>query len=135
MRIATLICLVLFGAAVIAEEASPPPVFTKEQADAGLAAYAKNCASCHMPDLTGNGEIPPLAGASFIETWEHKTTKDLRDYMSAAMPYGQPSLEADTYTVIAAYVLSCNGAVAGMEKLTPSTNVSIRDVVPQRGQH
>ena len=78
MRIATLICLVLFGVAVIAEEASPPPVFTKEQADAGLAAYAKNCASCHMPDLTGNGEIPPLAGASFIGTWEHKTTKDLR---------------------------------------------------------
>ena len=106
MKIATLICLVVFGAAVIAEEASPPPVFTKEQADAGRAAYAKNCASCHMPDLTGNGEIPPLAGASFIGTWEHKTTKDLRDYISAAMPYGQPSLEADTYTVIAAYVLS-----------------------------
>jgi mono/diheme cytochrome c family protein len=135
MKIATLMCLVVVGAAVIAEEASPPPVFTKEQADAGRAAYAKNCASCHMPDLTGNAEIPPLVGASFIGTWEHKTTKDLRDYMSAAMPYGQPSLEADTYTVIAAYVLSFNGAVAGMEKLTPSTNVSIRDVVPQRVQH
>src|SRR2546430_9619319 len=37
MKIATLICLVVFGAAVIAEEASPPPVFTKEQADAGRA--------------------------------------------------------------------------------------------------
>ena len=35
-------------------------VFTTEQADAGRVAYAKNCAACHMPDLSGDNEKPPL---------------------------------------------------------------------------
>jgi hypothetical protein len=85
-----------------------------------------------MPDLSGNAEIPPLAGEAFIGTWKSKTTKDLRDYMSAAMPYGGPSLEADTYTVIAAYILSTNGAVAGEEKLSESTAVAIGSLIPTR---
>jgi mono/diheme cytochrome c family protein len=88
----------------------------------------KNCASCHQSDLSGSNEIPQLAGESFIGTWGSKTTKDLRDYMSAAMPYGGPSLDADTYTSITAYVLSSNGGVAGEEKLSALTAVPIGNV-------
>jgi hypothetical protein len=88
-----------------------------------------------MPDLSGNNEIPPLAGEAFIGTWSSRTTKDLRDYMSAAMPYGGPSLDAETYTVITAFVLSSNGAVACTEKLTATTSVPIRDLIPPRVQH
>ena len=109
-----------------------PAVFTEQQAAAGRTAYAKDCSSCHMPDLSGNAEIPPLAGATFIETWHKRTTKDLRDYMSAAMPYGAPSLDPDTYTVITAYILQANAAVAGQEQLTASTAVVIGSLIPTR---
>ncbi len=137
MRIAILVTLAGVHAAVVLAQAQAPaaPVFTQPQAEAGRAAYAKNCASCHQPDLSGSNEIPQLAGESFMGTWGNKTTKDLRDYMSAAMPYGQPSLDAESYTVIIAFVLSSNGAVAGTEKLTATTSVPIRNLMPQRVQH
>ena len=123
MRPAVFLCIGALSAAIVSAEDRAPSVFTAEQADAGRAAYAKNCASCHMPDLSGNAEIPPLAGETFLGTWKGKTTKDLRDYMSAAMPYGGPSLDAESYTVITAFILSANGAVAGQQKLDASTAV------------
>ena len=132
MKLADLLVVVACSAVVVAAENTPvTTVFTVQQAEAGRSAYAKHCASCHMPDLSGNAEIPALAGSTFTGTWRTKTTKDLRDYMSAAMPYGAPSLEPDVYTVITAYILQSNGAVAGGEKFTASTAVQIGDVVSQ----
>jgi len=137
MRNAILVTLVgVYAAAVVTQAQAPAAsVFTQQQVEAGRAAYAKNCASCHQPDLSGSNEIPQLAGDSFKGTWGNKTTKDLRDYMSAAMPYGQPSLDAESYTVITAFVLSSNGAVAGEERLSATTSVPIRDLMPRRVQH
>jgi mono/diheme cytochrome c family protein len=134
MRIAILVMLArMYAATVVTQAQAPPaPVFTQQQAETGRAAYLKNCASCHQPDLSGSNEIPQLAGESFIGTWGSKTTKDLRDYMSAAMPYGGPSLDADTYTSITAYVLYSNGGAAGQQKLTESTAVPIGDVTKKR---
>ena len=127
------VSIVLSGAVLFAGQQPPAaPVFTAQQADAGRATYLKNCASCHQPDLSGSNEIPQLAGESFLGTWGNRTTKDLRDYMSAAMPYGQPSLDAESYTVITAFVLTSNGAAAGEEKLTATTSVPIRDLMPPR---
>ena len=117
--------LVASGVVLIGGQAPAASVFTAQQAAAGKVAYAKNCASCHMPDLSGNNEIPPLAGEAFMGTWGTRSTKDLFDYMSAAMPYGGPSLSAETYTVIAAYVLQSNGAAAGAEALSASTAARI----------
>jgi mono/diheme cytochrome c family protein len=132
VRIVVLLALAVGSVGVVlAEGEMASPVFTTQQAEAGKAAYAKNCASCHMPDLSGNAEIPPLAGATFIGTWSNRTTKDLRDYMSAAMPYGAPSLDADSYTVITTYILQSNGAVAGDDKLTPATAVPIKSLTPR----
>ena len=102
--------------------------FTATQATAGKAAYAKSCASCHMPDLSGNSEIPALAGPAFREMWGTRSTKELFDYMSAAMPYGAPSLTVAEYSAIVAYVLQVNGAVAGEEELTAATAVPIGSV-------
>jgi 2-iminobutanoate/2-iminopropanoate deaminase len=90
---------------VLASQAPALSVFTEEQATAGRSAYAKHCASCHMPDLIGNAEVRSLAGRTFIDTWGNRSTKDLFDYMSEAMPYGAPSLSVDSYTSIAAYIL------------------------------
>ena len=84
------------GAVLFARQTPAESVFTTDQATAGRAAYAKHCASCHMPDLSGNTEIPPLAGAAFIDTWGTRSTKDLFDYSAEAMPYGAPSLSMES---------------------------------------
>lgn len=107
-------------------------VFTARQVTAGKAAYAKSCASCHMPDLSGNSEIPALAGTAFKETWSSRTTKELFDYIAASMPYGGPSLTTETYESIAAFILHSNGASAGPDALRPTTDVTIRLITTAR---
>ena len=125
--------MVAWGGMVRARQQVPAtPVFSVQQANAGKAGYAKNCASCHMPDLSGNSEIPALAGTSFKATWGPRTTKELYDYMSAAMPYGAPSLSADTYSEVLAYILQVNGAVAGDATLSATTAVPIGSVTAAR---
>jgi mono/diheme cytochrome c family protein len=120
-------------AMVAARQTPATSVFTAEQAAAGRAAYAKHCASCHMPDLSGDTEIPALAGPPFLETWRTRTTKVLLDYSAEAMPYGAPSLTPEDYTVITAYILQANGGVAGGSALTTLTAVPISDVTQPRG--
>jgi mono/diheme cytochrome c family protein len=128
---ATLGVVGVSGAVLLARQA-PEPVFTVDQATAGRAAYEKHCASCHMPDLSGNTEIPPLAGAVFIDTWGSRSTKDLFDYSSEAMPYGAPSLSLESYTAITAYILQANGGIAGPSALTGSTAVPIGSVTARQ---
>ena len=130
---ATLGVVAASGAVLFARQTPAASVFSGDQATAGRAAYAKHCASCHMPDLSGNTEIPPLAGAAFIDTWGTRSTKDLLDYSAEAMPYGAPSLSTESYTAITAYILQVNGGVAGPSALTGSTAVPINSVtVPQK---
>ena len=128
--------LVAWSAALVGAGEQAPgsaaSVFTVKQAAAGKTAYAKNCASCHMPDLSGNGEIPALAGSAFKEMWGTRSTKDLFDYLSAAMPYGGASLTVDEYRVITAYMLQVNGAVEGEQELTTSTAVTISSLMQAR---
>jgi mono/diheme cytochrome c family protein len=123
--------IVSSGEVLIAgRRATAASVFTEPQATAGKAGYAKHCASCHSPDLSGNGEISALAGPTFMETWGSRSTKDFFDYISAAMPYGQPSLTTEAYTEITAFILQSNGAVAGESALSASTAVTIESLVP-----
>ena len=118
---------------IFAARAAPAEsVFTADQATVGRSAYAKHCASCHMPDLSGNTEVPPLAGAAFMDTWGSRSTKDLFDYSAEAMPYGAPSLSIESYTAITAYILQANGGVAGATALTRSTTVPISSVTAPR---
>ena len=85
-----------------------------------------------MPDLSGNSEIPALAGTAFMATWGTRTTKELFDYMSAAMPYGAPSLKEDAYKEIVAFILQFNGAVAGDDAFSATTVVPIISVMAAR---
>ena len=58
-----------------------------------MAAYQVNCASCHLPDLAGRNEAPPLAGANFMNAWGSRTTAELISYMQehhAALQPGRP---------------------------------------------
>ena len=104
------------------------PIFTTAQAAAGQASYQANCASCHLPDLVGQNEAPPLAGANFMTTWRARTARDLIDYMQATMPPGRPSLAEGDYVNIAAFILRSNGAAAGDEPLRRSAAVAIGSV-------
>ena len=104
------------------------PAFTAAQVTAGQASYQANCASCHLPDLTGQNEAPQLAGPNFFRTWRERTTRDLIDYMSATMPPGQPSLGSEAYVNIAAFIMQRNGAAAGNEALRASAAVPIGSI-------
>jgi mono/diheme cytochrome c family protein len=105
-------------------------VFTDQQAQAGKTLFAETCAGCHMSDLSGKDDAPPLAGVNFVSSWGTRSTKDLLDYMSTAMPPGGPSLRVEDYAAIAAYILQFNGAAAGTQALSASTVRPIGSVVP-----
>src|ERR671938_1174664 len=97
-RAIPLIAFVIAIATLIGQQ--PPGIYTAEQATAGAAAYKAACASCHMPDLGGRNEAPPLAGGTFLNAWRTRTTRDLVEYMQATMPPNAPSLAADQYLAI-----------------------------------
>lgn len=127
---AAAVALLLSGELLLAgRQAALPSVFTAQQATAGRGAYEKSCASCHLPDLSGSNDVPPLSGAVFMSTWRTRTTKDLLDYMSASMPPGGSSLGAEAFEAIAAYILEKNGAAAGAQPLSGATAVVIETLV------
>ena len=115
---------------VASQKEATPAIFTAEQAAAGKAAYGKSCGACHMPDLGGTPDAPPLAGSAFLDTWRPRTTKELFDFVSGAMPPGGSSMNAETYAAILAYLLQSNGAVPGTTLFEPSTAVPMDRVTP-----
>ena len=128
-------CLVLVAAFATATvgpgsgaQVPVPSVYSAGQATAGQASYQANCASCHVPDLSGRNEAPQLAGSNFMNTWRGRTTKDLVEYMQATMPPGRPSLATDEYVNIAAFILQSNGAPPGAQALAASTSTPIGSV-------
>ena len=44
------------------------------------------------------------------------------------MPYGAPALDEETYATLTAYILRSNGATAGSQALSASTDVAIGSV-------
>src|SRR5262245_19326256 len=112
----------------LAQDRQATGAFTAAQATAGRIAYQANCASCHLADLAGRGEAPPLAGPSFVNAWRTRTTKDLIEYMQATMPPNAATLPPEQYLAIASFILQSNGASAGAQPLTASTAVAIGSV-------
>src|SRR5688572_23908482 len=130
LRVATVFAFVAaLSISIVARQApGAEPVYTQAEATAGQASYQANCASCHMPDLAGQNEAPPLRGANFIRTWRERSTRDLVEYMQATMPPGKPSLGTQEYLNIAAFILRANGAAAGPTPLRPSAVVTIGSI-------
>jgi alcohol dehydrogenase (cytochrome c) len=118
------LCCFFFALTTIA--AGP---FTAEQSIAGRNAYRANCESCHLPDLAGRNEAPPLAGANFIGTWGARSTRELINFIQTTMPPGNAGgLAQETYIAIVAFLLDANGAEPGDRQLTASTDIVIRSV-------
>ena len=121
--------IVTTGAMLAQGQQRPAGPFTAEQASAGRTAYQENCSGCHLPDLVGRNEAPPLAGGNFMNTWGGRTTRELLALIQTTMPPGGPgSLGADVYADIAAFILAANGATPGNQPLTASTSVTISSI-------
>ena len=103
-------------------------IYTAEQAAAGRAVYQANCASCHLPDLAGRNEAPQLAGGNFMTAWRSRSTRELFEFIQATMPPTAPSLSADQYIAVTAFILQANGAPAGTQLFTPTTAAPIGSV-------
>jgi alcohol dehydrogenase (cytochrome c) len=116
---------VTLGIAIAAGQQPTAAVYTADQAAAGRAVYQANCASCHLPDLAGRNEAPPLAGPNFMSTWRSRSTRDLLEFMQATMPPNAPSLNAEQYAAVTAFILQANGAPAGAQPFTATTAAAI----------
>ncbi len=115
------------GAYALAQNAAGP--FTQGQVTAGRADYLTNCAGCHSANLAGGGDAPSLTGATFNSSWASKSTKELYQFVSTSMPYGNAgNLSAASYSNIIAFILAANGAQPGTAPLTANSDVKISSV-------
>lgn len=88
--------------------------YTAEQAEAGEEVYARYCAGCHLPDLQGAFEAPPLAGPNFRTRWAGRPATALLDVTRDRMPPAVPgSLEEAQYAAVVAYILRESGVPPG----------------------
>jgi len=94
-------------------------VYNQAQAARGKERYVKECSSCHLADLSGSDQAPPLSGEPFIIQWENRTAGDLFTSLRTTMPQGTPGqLTSQAYVEIVAYLLQANAFPAGSEELT-----------------
>ena len=115
-------------------------VFTAAQAAAGQAAYAQQCAGCHLADFRGSGDAPAVQGADFRAKWGPRAINELFTYLVQTMPPTSPGVLGEQGTLeVTAFLLQINGAPPGQQALTPRVEVPINSVltgpaqVPARG--
>jgi S-disulfanyl-L-cysteine oxidoreductase SoxD len=93
-------------------------VYTDEQASRGAETYRTACASCHMPDLRGEGFAPQLNAEAFALRWEGGKLGDLFKIVKGTMPMDNPnSLKPSEYADVVAFLLKSNGYKAGQQPL------------------
>ena len=113
--------IVLLPAAVHAQD-GPTSVwdgaYTEAQATRGEGTYERECATCHLADLLGDGIAPALTGAAFDFRWSDLSVGDIFAAIRATMPQGAPaSLSPQAYTDIVSYLLLRNDFPAGDAEL------------------
>jgi len=103
--------------------------FTAAQALTGRSLYLGNCASCHLPNMSGRNEAHPLTGANFLNTWRGRTVNQLTRYMQQTMPPGSAGgLGEEAYLALSAFILEANGAAPGPQPVAVNSPVRIGDV-------
>ena len=109
-------------------------VYSKAQAAEGQGSYARNCAGCHLDDLSGSGPAPAIGGDAFRVQNEKRTLGDLVARIKSTMPPDRPGqLTETTYVNLVAYLLQQAGYPEGPQALptTPEVLRSIR-ITPKR---
>ena len=80
-----------------------------DQQARGKAVYNDKCASCHMENLKGSTETPPLTGDMFWSNWETYSANNLVEQVRTTMPEDNPgSLTREQYVDVVAYILKTN---------------------------
>src|SRR5271168_3360538 len=93
---AAILALALLGNKfAAAQQQTQTGPFTAAQANAGRTVYDSTCSSCHLPDMKGTFEAPPLAGANFMNTWRSRPTSDLFTRIRTGMPLTNPGSLSD----------------------------------------
>lgn len=104
-------------------------VYTDAQAKQGKDVYSQNCATCHLDDLSGSGQALPLAGDSFMQSWEGQTVDDLFEVIHDTMPQDKPgTLTADQTVQVISYVLQYNKFPSGTTDL-PSDPAAMKSIL------
>jgi PQQ-dependent dehydrogenase (methanol/ethanol family) len=138
----------LFGAAAFAgmtiasvggQQVAPAAagVYTAAQGQAGRAAYAQQCAGCHLADFRGSGDAPALTGPDFTAKWGPRAVNELFTYIVQSMPRTNPgSLGEQGTLAVTAYLLQINGAPAGQQPLTATVSTPMNALLtgPPRAQ-
>jgi mono/diheme cytochrome c family protein len=93
-------------------------VYSSDQAKRGQAIYVDSCAKCHLEDLSGGKDSPPLVGDDFLGGWKGKTVGTLFDEVRMTMPFDSPGkLTPEQYADVIAYIFSANKFPAGDKEL------------------
>jgi alcohol dehydrogenase (cytochrome c) len=129
---AALISVAAIAITVTAAQQQPalaPAPFTPEQATAGRAAYMRECAGCHRPDLRGSGEASALSGPNFMSAWGDRSIAELYTRIQGSMPPGRAGALAEAeYLAIVAHILQSNGARGSGQPLTASAAAIVRSL-------
>jgi alcohol dehydrogenase (cytochrome c) len=80
--------------ALAAQQTPTPSAATAARATEGRSIYLSTCASCHLPDLSGRNEAPPLSGSAFLDRWAGRAG-ELAAYVQKTMPPTDPGSLAD----------------------------------------
>jgi len=118
----------LIGSRVAITHAAPTKttqdgVYTDAQATQGKAQYTQSCAACHMDDLSGSGQAPPLSGDAFSQVWDGHSVDELYELTRTTMPQDNPSsLTPDQYVDIVAYLFQANKFPSGKDELKSDPN-------------
>ena len=127
--IATTSLAVYAGSAAAVQESAWDGVFTEEQATRGQETYQRECASCHLDDLLGDGIAPPLVGVPFSFRWSDLSVGDMLTAIRTTMPQGAPaSLSVSGYVDIVAYLLKANEFPAGDAEL-PTDEDALTEII------
>ena len=116
------------GAVAQSAPAEMAGLYTEQQAAAGAAVYAAQCAICHGALLEGTYEVPALKG-KFVANWAQRPVGNLYAYLGRAMPQNAPgSLPPEDNAALIAYILKANGYAAGARPL-PADYARLRAAV------
>ena len=100
--------------------ATPPALYSAEQAKRGAELYKPQCAQCHGADLGGVAASPPLSGDNFLSVYTNQSVLVLFDKVQKSMPQSDPGSLTPAQTAdLLAYMLSVNKYAAGEAELPP----------------
>lgn len=103
-------------------------VYSAAQAAKGKDLYSQNCSACHLDDMSGSGEAPPLAGEGFTDSWNGHSVNEFDQTVLNTMPLDNPgSLDPNDALAIVTYIFQKNNFPAGTDALKndPDTLKSI----------